>query len=634
MGVRAWLLRDAIVRIVAGAPRPPATWPSVVRRVAIIVACVLGGLAIGDVHLGVLAAFGALQAAMVELVLPWRSLAGLLIRFTAVSTVTVLVAMLVGGTWWAVVALAAVAYVFGCTAGFSPIAATLGINALALAVIFAGMPRPWPQAWPDAIAVGAGLVVQAAGWLICWRWERRWSGRHAIANKIRCDVEFLRGSAIEGRALIATHAQTDAIADILQSAGLTGAEDRRMRELFSATVAVTRALVAWMVLRVPPESDRIAAGVFLQRQAARLDAPFLLRPRIPADARASGMPIDPSLADCLGELQAAVDAELNLAQPIERALLAPAVGRSLVTPAKRQRLLSAMGPRGVNVRHGLRMAVGIAVAESASLLLAQQHSFWLPLTVVFTLRPDWAFTVIRGLDRTVGNLVAVIVLPPLLAMALAAQWPMLIGLALLAAIAVRWFQGNYAVASFGLAGTVLLLDYALNPAADLFWMRIASTAAGAVLALIVSLAIPTWSSSDGPQQARQLGSILRGWHRHLQQRAGTAGDIADADLDGDVAAARHELIRFDQTAVGALLEPRRGQDAAGLALLAAAASREVLALIAVTYAVMSARPRPIDADVFSQACVHARLDEAVEDFHRAETAYQHGIASTMTNSDR
>ena len=70
MTERMWLLREALRRVLFLAPLPPATWPSVARRVAVIIAFFALGITIGDLATTVAACFGAQQVGLVEAALP------------------------------------------------------------------------------------------------------------------------------------------------------------------------------------------------------------------------------------------------------------------------------------------------------------------------------------------------------------------------------------------------------------------------------------------------------------------------------------------------------------------------------------------------------------------------------------
>lgn len=617
MSERTWLLRDAVVRIIADAPLPPATWPSVARRTLITVACVVVGMLSGHPEAGLLAAFGAVQVGLVEAAVSLRSLTRMLALLLVCCMSAVFIAMLLGGTWWIVPFLGFIAYLFGSTASLSPASMTIGISTLALAVIFAGMPGTQDTALRNTVCIGVGMLVQSAVWLIAWRPERTWFIRRALANKIRSDVRLLRSADVDVPALVRAHTQTDAAVATIARAQLDPTDDQRVRETLAAITSTSRALIAWLVLQTPGEADRIAVGLALERQARRLG---LIRPGPARPVEIPGQTVSiRGLQGSLDALDAAITALLDGAAPSGAPLRGPAATRVDDPPVTLRRLRGALLPDGRLSRHGIRMLVGIVVAQTISQATLAEHSFWLPLTVVFTLRPDWTFTVIRGLNRTVGNLAAVIFLPAVFFLFGSSVWVLLIPLTILAAITFRWLFGNYAIASFGLAGAVLVLDYALEPGTDLLLIRVVAVILGSLLSLAVALAIPTWSSTTGPAQAAELVTAIRRWRADVTQRLSTGTGVDDAALDADIAAARAALIALDPTATGALLEPRRQSRAIELALLMATGAREVGSLLASTYVAMMAPDLPTDRG--QRVIERARMPECASAFDRAVSAY-------------
>lgn len=595
MGERGWLLRDAIRRILSHAPPPPATWPAVLRRSLVIVALFCVGLALGEMPFAVLACFGALQVALVEVVLPLHRLVRLLIPLVFACAAATAVAMALGGTWLAVVAITGLAYVFGCTGTNSARAMTIGVSALALAVIFGADARPLDQVPLDVGYVVFGMVVQTVICLLMWSPERRWFIRRAIANKLRADVDMISSPTISPEDLVRTHAQGDLVRSALSSAQLSPDHDLRMRGAASASIIVTRALIAWMTLDRPGDKERVDVGLAVKTQARRLDGLFRVRRGaaravdVPegADAR-DGSGARGQVEESLTVLDRAVSAAVNPALPADTLLVGFTKDR-LSAPEPPLPFWPSLLPSSPTFRHGLRMALGVGAAEVIAYVVAGQHSFWLPLTVVFVLRPDWSFTVTRGLNRVVGNLAAVTLLPALLLLLGPHAWGMAPALFVLTAITFRWFFGNYMVASFGLAGTVLLLDYTLNPQDTLFLVRIVATIVGSLIALLVILLIPEWTRSAAPHQVRELLDAVRQLRTSALEIVERPEDDADAVLEPDLAEARKKLTALQPTVTGVLLEPGSRGRPVPLAFLYMAASRQVAALMAICYPLMSAQ---------------------------------------------
>lgn len=640
MSERSWLLRAAVRRILADAPLPPATWTSVIRRSAVVVACFLVGWAVGDLSAGVLAAFGALQASLFEAVLPLGRLVRLLLLVLIGCACTVFLGLFIGGTWWAVIVLALVAYAFGATAGLSPAAMTVGLSALAVGVIFAGMPvDSGALAAERAGIVTCGVAVQALAWVAAWRPERRRFVRHALANVLRTDVRMLHAPAVEVASLVKSHAQLEAAQAALDSAGFTAEVDHRHRAVLSRAVVVTRSITAWLVIDAPSEHDRIEVGLRLQAQLRRLEhrrtsaaasashapADSLARAESPAPSRAA-LALDAAIC----ELEQAITDLLLGTDGLTGDLVISVRPQAAPPPVHLAAVGRALWPGRIS-RHGLRMALGIGIAEALTVAAPFAHSFWLPLTVVFTLRSDWSFTLIRGLTRTMGNLIAVIVLPALLIAVGENLVAIAVALFLLSAITFRTMFGNYSIASFGLAGAVLLLDYTLDPSESLFVLRIAAAVAGALLSLAVVVAVPNWSSADATVQVQTLVGILTSWRAAIRQRL-TSGSLDLVTIERCLATARHALVALDQTSTGTLLEPRRGERGTRLAMITASGIAEFAALAAITTVVMTDDQSGPGSDVpvsdapVSDVVAQARLDEASTAFDAAVTAWQESVS--------
>ena len=255
------------------------------------------------------------------------------------------------------------------------------------------------------------------------------------------------------------------------------------------------------------------------------------------------------------------------------------------------------------------------------------HSFWLPLTVVFVLRPDWSFTLVRGVNRLLGNLAAVAALPALLLILGTSQWAMLAILIGLAAVTFRSFFGNYVIASFGLAGTILLLDYATNPVNDVFAARFAATVVGALISILVLLAIPGWSRVGAPGQVQALVVALTRWRADIARRSTDRASVEDSALDADVSDARRALIELEPMVTGVLLEPGQRGRPVELAMVFASGARELAALTATTYVLFTLEDASSDHPIEKRLALASRADlvSIATDLDRAFVAYRDAL---------
>ena len=618
---RALLLSDRVRRIVQDAPAPPATWSSVLRRTAVVVGFFIAGLATGHLPLTVLAAFGALQVGLVEAAIPFRKLVLLLATLIVCMAGAVFVAMIIP-------LIAALAYAFGATAALGARVATVGVSSLALAVIFGGMHQSPHQALINTAWVTFGALVQAVAWLILWRSERTAYVRRALAAKVRADMSLLSTRVTESVAVVRALNATEAVREALDQAGLDPNEESSLRQVLSESIRVMRATTAWKLVRVPGDAQRLRVAVALAYESRRLDDRPGPRRRLSVDAApSSDEQVSHALAEALAGLDRSIDRALSrrpVEESIDNTLLPSAMRAADPAPLRLGDITRALRLGSADSRHGVRMAIGVGLAQALTFVLPHAHSFWLPLTVVFTLKPDWSFTVIRGMNRTLGNLGAVIVLPALFLAFNGAQWPLAVALAILCCVTFRWFFGNYSLASFGLAGTVLVLDFALDPSDDLFVARIIAAALGAVLALGVSLALPAWRSSEAPEQVDLLTAALDELQRGVTDRLRGDDSVTEGVLETRIAHSRQALSNLEPTAGGALLEPHPVGDPVALALIASTGTRLLSDLVGLAF--ISADAADVDGpDARAVALELNRLNQTHRELADVAAAFRHSV---------
>ena len=159
-------------------------------------------------------------------------------------------------------------------------------------------------------------------------------------------------------------------------------------------------------------------------------------------------------------------------------------------------------------RHALRVGATLAVAVAVSHLFPLGHGYWLPMTVMIVLKPDFAATLSRGLGRSLGTLLGAGLVTLLLA-ALAPSPAVLIVLTVaLYAASVAVLRANYVIYSVGIASlVVVLLAFTGAPAASLAADRAFYTLLGAALALAAYAAWPTWERTHVVDRLADLVEI-------------------------------------------------------------------------------------------------------------------------------
>jgi uncharacterized membrane protein YccC len=159
-------------------------------------------------------------------------------------------------------------------------------------------------------------------------------------------------------------------------------------------------------------------------------------------------------------------------------------------------------------RHAIRMAVAVAIAESLSRSLETPRAYWLPMTTVLVLKPEFTVTFTRGLLRIAGTIAGL-----LLATAMFHFLPPGIGLevVLIAAFVflLRWAgPANYGIFGVAVSALVVLMIAVTGVSPkSVILPRGLNTIMGGALALLVYVAWPTWERMQvGEMMARLLDS--------------------------------------------------------------------------------------------------------------------------------
>ncbi len=201
---------------------------------------------------------------------------------------------------------------------------------------------------------------------------------------------------------------------------------------------------------------------------------------------------------------------------IERALRVPGVEEALRwAPRTIERHRPPLLER---LRFGLLLLVAVAGATALADALRGSHSYWLPMSVAFILRPDLGPVVRRALARTVGTLVGVAIAavvaalgnPPVALMALSVLMA-----ALMPGAARRGH--SWAVMTF----TPIVFVFVAMAGNDqvLFIPRVVDTALAAGIVLALDLVV--WTTAPSLRPASQLGRAHGAVDRYLATNAAT-----------------------------------------------------------------------------------------------------------------
>ncbi len=155
--------------------------------------------------------------------------------------------------------------------------------------------------------------------------------------------------------------------------------------------------------------------------------------------------------------------------------------------------------RSAAFRHAIRMGVTLALATAIYRLipLPIERGYWIPLTALLVLRPDFTTTFSRGVARLLGTMLGAVLTTVLVSVLAPSQGVLVILNAIVTYIAYSVLFANYAIFSvFITMEVVLLLSFIIPQPLIAAAYRAIDTAVGGILALLIYVLWPTWERSQ------------------------------------------------------------------------------------------------------------------------------------------
>ncbi|NGO67339.1 FUSC family protein [Streptomyces boncukensis] len=512
-----------------------ALTPKLALRGACGVALVIGfALVVGSPQLAVSSAFGAFASGVATFQRSWRPRPVLALSAAAGLAVSTFLGYLLVGTEPAFVALiAAWAFLAGMAWGMGPTSGVVAGLTVAVMLITVTLPTTVLGALGHAALIAAGGVVQAG--LIVLFPVRPWGARRdALADALAGVADYarrLRHDPVAAFDPVPLMEARDAAAVSPRQAR------RRPRQLQGYRAMAERFRPALASLADPvvggaplegPERDRVrellgAAATVLDAAARAIRRGTRLR--LPQEAldilqvpEGGGVLTGPARKAAL-RLIALTDDVVEAAQePVEvtgrRGLLParPATWHTAEDRPQRPRFLArpslaALVPVALRsfrrelrwsspvLRHALRVSGVVCAGYLLGDALPPLHGYWIPLTAVMVLRPDFSRTYERGFARLTGTVVGVAVAGGLMALASPGPYPS----AALAVVSVGLMyllmSTGYAIVSACISAyVVFLLGIAGTIWSQTALERIWLTATGGALAMLSYALFPAWET--------------------------------------------------------------------------------------------------------------------------------------------
>jgi uncharacterized membrane protein YccC len=421
--------------------------------------------AAGALPVGVAAMTGSLPTAPV----------GLLVATTVGMSVSTFVGSLCAGHEAAVVVTLVVwGFVAGLLVALSQAATITGVQAVVGLIVFGRYPGGIGTSALHAAAVLAGGLQQTLYAVTLRPLRPLGTERAALSNVYRRLATLATGASYggpSGEAIATTSAllarrspDSPTLRDLVDEATRIRLELQALSSVpdIAGVADLRTAAARWLELIAVSISDSSRPAA---EPAGMEDALAAMRGHDAAAGRAGSRArfAAARARALLGQLRAADRLAAALAG--ERQVLLPRIagaraglqlGSALHRDAARVRE-TATDTDAPAFRHGVRLAVLLPVADIISTQLPWSRGYWVPLTTVVVLKPDYAATLQRGIGRVIGTALGVVLAGVLIAVARPTGIGLVVAVAVLAWASYTLFSASFALYSFVLTALVVLL---------------------------------------------------------------------------------------------------------------------------------------------------------------------------------
>lgn len=559
----------------------------------------LAGLVLRQPIVGVFGAVGAVSVGFGSFQGAYRSRATIMLTAAAGMAVSVFAGSLAGhSAIGAIVTSTLWGFGSGLLVAIGPAASFVGLQSAVAVIIACGFPATMTDALGRLVAVFAGGVIQTILVVVLWPLRRFEAERRALAIVYRSLAGYAASLPQPAPAAPEPHTLADAqptfadpqpfarVNEVLVFRALLD-EAERLRASLAALALhqslETQPALAPFVRSVANLLHEIAAALDDARDpVAPPDVWETLEEAARELTRGRGV-----VTSMLGQIRAAWRTAGFLASPGDR--VAPPDAH--VPPIRRvppirdawHTLYANLTLRSTAFRHAVRLAVTIGCATALYRIAAIPRGYWIPLTALLVLKPEFHETFKTAFARVGGTLIGAVG-ASLITVALA-PGPTTLTLLVLAFVWCGYalFRTSYALFTVCMTGyVVFLLALAGVPEVTAAVYRSLDTALGGGLALVIYAIWPTWEA------ARVRDALAGTFDAHAQY----VGLLLQAYLDpnhrdaGGLQAAR-AVARLARSNAEASVDRMLGEPAArqaidpGVALgIIAAIRRYALAVLA------------------------------------------------------
>ena len=523
--------------------------PAALRCTIGVLIPLVGGLVFGQPLVSAFGAVGAMSVGFGSFQGAYRSRATVMVLAAFGMAISIFIGSLAGHSDIAEIAAATLsAFISGLLVALGPSAAFVGLQSVVAVLIASGFPADPAGAAFRAVIVLAGGLVQTLLVVLIWPLRRFSVERQTIAAAYRSLGRYastlpgIDGAPPEphtfaaiappiadphpfsqGGAVLVFQALFDEAERIRASLASIATEQRRPSTTAGSCTSALPPLYARALME-------IADALEEERDPSEGDRPIWE----PIDQCLDSLPASAAVDALLGQIRAAWRTAGLLTSKSNRASPPPRFTPLRPRPPIRDAFMTLrvnLTLESTACRHALRLAAAIAITDTIYRVMHLPRGYWMPMTALLVLRPDFHDTFARGVARIAGTIlgagIATLIvreLEPgpsaLAAFVLAFVW---------GCYAV--FRVNYALFTVCVTGYVVFI-LRLSGVAEMTaaTIRAIDTVAGGTLALAIYAIWPTWAATT---VRASLAALLD-----------THGRYVSALLDSYVTPEKPDLVRL------------------------------------------------------------------------------------------
>ena len=197
----------------------------------------------------------------------------------------------------------------------------------------------------------------------------------------------------------------------------------------------------------------------------------------------------------------------------------------------------ALSPRSPYFRHGIRVAVTVAISIDVARLVSPTHASWITVTAMAVLQPYLGPTLQRLVERVIGTLIGGAIAAGLMAV-LHAPLALAAAMLPLAMAAVLTRPRSYRLFVVFLTPVFLLVADHWHPESGLALVRIVDVAIGGAIAFVTALVIP---STERRRLPEALAAVFDALSRYVEKVGAPGADLASARREVGIALENAEL---------------------------------------------------------------------------------------------